>query len=705
MKLAHKIYLAIVFSIAIGSLYFVAKERTESLLVTHANVLHRLAELERLNVEIDNATWQNAFLLYNDYDAVNRRLARMRALLDDIGAVDLISGDHYASTRALLAEYGELFEEKNRQHQRFATLNSMVKNSVIYIPQLFQRFLGEFGMSDQDYVEHLSSISVAVFLASNTLDKDFLGHVANDLAAIEERHFESPLRKEFNQTFAAHTRVILRFLPDYLQTFERIIDGRPAEALHKANESFVAASDRQAGSVANLSLTITAAFFVSIGLIIFFLVVVERKHATAVSLHRVLKRTWRTDRLTGLMNRAALDQETSRSTDYERTLLLLNIDGFGNVNNLFGHAAGDILLVRMADLLKRKCGDNKLVYRAGGDDFAIILPSGIGDAVRLARKLLATIEKQPFEYEGHALPINVSIGISQTEPLLETADVTLKRVKNSRERWMVYTDEFSVSRQVAKNLVVLADMRRALKEDRILAYYMPIQNLHTGRIDKYECLVRVPAADGRIMSPFEFLGVARESRLYGQLTVNMIRKAFATFRDNELEFSINLSIDDILDLQVNDFLFDAVRTEPDVGRRLTIEILESEEIADYESVRDFVGQAKALGCSIAIDDFGAGYSSLNHLLRLDIDSLKIDASLIRDLTHDPHSRAVVNTIIQLAAEMQVPSITAEFVHDEATRAIVREMGIDYAQGYHIGEPLPDLLPIEAEIPPRKAESA
>lgn len=705
MKLAHKIHLAIIFSIAIGGLYFVAKEKTENLMEEHANVLHMLAELEQLNIEIDNATWQNAFLLYNDYDAINRRLKRTRELLDDIATVDLINDDDYQSTRAELADYRQLFDEKSRDHQKFATLNSMVKNSVTYIPQLFQRFLGDFGLADPDYVAHLSSISVAVFLASNTLDKDFLSQVSKDLKEIEPRQFELPERNDFNRTFAAHTRAILRFLPEYLQTFERIINERPAQVLHKANETFVAASNRQVDSVTNLSLAIMVAFFASIGLIIFFLIVVERKHATAVSLHKALKRTWKTDRLTGLMNRAALDHEISQSPEYERTLLLLNIDGFGNVNNLFGHTAGDALLVRMANILKRKTGNDRMVFRAGGDDFAIILPSSINDAVALARKLLATIEKQPFDYKGHVLPINVSIGISQTAPLLETADITLKRVKNSRERWMVYSDEYSIHQQAAKNLVVLADMRRALEEDKILAYYMPIQNLHTNRIEKYECLVRVPAADGRIMSPIEFLGVARESRLYGQLTTCMIRKAFATFRDNDFGFSINLSIEDILDPQVISFLFDTVRAEPEVGRRLTIEILESEEIADYESVREFVEQAKALGCSIAIDDFGAGYSSLNHLLRLDIDSLKIDASLIRDITHDPHSKAVVNTIIQLASEMQVPSTTAEFVHDEATRTVVREMGIDFAQGYHIGQPLPKLLPITPETVLRTAESA
>lgn len=303
------------------------------------------------------------------------------------------------------------------------------------------------------------------------------------------------------------------------------------------------------------------------------------------------------------------------------------------------------------------------------------------------------------------MPINVSIGISQTEPLLETADVTLKRVKSSRERWSVYTDEFSTRSKVAKNLVVLADMRRALELDQVLAYYMPIQNLRTNRIEKYECLIRLPAADGRIMSPFEFLDVAKESRLYGQLTLRMIRNAFATFRNNDLEFSINLSIEDILDPKVTGFLFDAVSNEPSIGKRMTIEILESEEISDYDNVRDFVGRAKALGCMIAIDDFGAGYSSLNQLLQLEIDSLKIDASLIKNITADPHSRAVVRAIIQLAGEMQIPSITAEFVHDEATRLAVRDMGIDFAQGYHIGEPAPYLLPIESESVSMAAESA
>lgn len=692
MKLAHKIYLAVALALIVGSLYLAAREQTEQLLESHAQILHDFHELERLNVELNNAAWKTAFLLYSDYDMLNDRLDRSRALVQRILNSPVLDGSAYESTRQQVKAYAGLLEARESDYQRFATLNSMIKTSVVYIPRLYQRFLDDFGYADVDYLQHLSRISVAVFLASNTLDGDFLVGVDDSLAALQAQRFEDPEQRDFNEVFVAHTRAILRFLPQYLPVFHGLLDEQADRLLHSANEAFVAASGRQGDRVAMMSLAITVAFFVSIVLIIFFLIRIERKHATTLSLHRQLQSTATTDRLTGLKNRSAMDAELARGGAAPRTLLLLNIDGFRNVNNFFGHAAGDALLAQTAGLLRSVTGEGDGLFRVGGDDFAVVQALSVDEAVPLAQLLLERIEGTAFEYKGNAFPVSVTIGISGQHPLLETADVALKRVKRSRAKYAVYSDDLNIREQVARNLEVLGELRRAIEGDDVLAYYMPIQNLRNDRIERYECLVRIRGSKGRLMMPFEFLEVAKESRLYGQLTIRMIRKAFATFREHtHCDFSINLSIEDINDRDVVGFLFDSVRKEPDVGRRLMLEILESEEVADYEAVREFVQRAKSLGCKVAIDDFGAGYSSLRHLLKLEVDNLKIDASLVRDVDRDVHAKAAVSAIVRLAREMGVPSVTAEFVHSEAVRSTIRAMGIDYAQGFLIGEPKPHLV--------------
>jgi len=693
MKFVHKIYLAIGAALVIGGLFFVARGRVVDSLETQARVLHRVSELERLDVELDGEAWRTAFMLYNNYDAMNKVLDRAENLLREIQAEPTLTRPHYQDAMRLLRQYEVLSEQKRERLDRFSTLNSLIKNSVTYIPTLSGRYIDSFGRGSDGYLRDLSHVTSNVFLASNALDPDLLEGVQDSLRRMRALHFDDPREAEFNQVFLAHADVFLRYLPQYLPAFDAVLNSGTRDVLHQANVAFVQAGGAEAEQVSRVALAITVAFVFSIMVIVYFLVDVERKHKLMVGMNRELERTATTDRLTGLGNRYRLDKDLAALEDESRVLLIVNIDGFKNINDLFGHASGDMVLVSLAGVLGEAMegvADTR-IYRVGADDFAVLLPHCDDNRLgALAHVLVTSVRDAQFLVRGHAIPVNISIGASRVRPYLETADMALKRTKLGRSQFLEYQQEHNIEERAEHNLAVLRRLRSALQHNEVVPFFMPLLNLHTGRVDRFECLVRVCSRGSETMHPGDFLDVAKESRMYGELTRIMIAKSMDRFADTHYGFSINLSIEDILDDSVTDFLFRLLEVNPGLGERLTLELLESEEVHNYEAVSVFVRTAHEFGCKVAIDDFGAGYASLRHLLELRVDNLKIDASLIRDIHRDANSRSTVAAIVQLARDIGIGSVTAEFVHSREVLEIVRSLGVDYAQGYHIGPPEPDI---------------
>ncbi len=204
-------------------------------------------------------------------------------------------------------------------------------------------------------------------------------------------------------------------------------------------------------------------------------------------------------------------------------------------------------------------------------------------------------------------------------------------------------------------------------------------------------LVRYIDEDGKVYSPFFFLEVAKRSRLYPEITKTVITKACKTFSNRDEKFSINLSIEDILNVSTIEFLIQEVK-KYNLERQLIVEILESEGIDNYGSVINVIENLKTNGVEIAIDDFGTGYSNFAYLISLDINTLKIDGSLVKDIDTNLSSKAIVKSIVSFAKELNIRTV-AEFVSSENIYNVIKEIGVDYAQGYYLSEPIPfDQLP-------------
>jgi EAL domain-containing protein (putative c-di-GMP-specific phosphodiesterase class I) len=230
------------------------------------------------------------------------------------------------------------------------------------------------------------------------------------------------------------------------------------------------------------------------------------------------------------------------------------------------------------------------------------------------------------------------------------------------------------------------ELKKAIKNDKLVPYYQPIINNQTKEIDKYETLIRLIDDDGKIISPFFFLDVAKHSKQYHYITRTIIDKSFETFSSLKYNFSINLTIEDILDKQIQKYLFNALKYY-NIGERVVFEIVEDEGIENFDIINEFIIKVRKFGCKIAIDDFGTGYSNFEYLIKLKADFIKIDGSIIKNLETDKSARILVTTIVVFAKKIGMKTI-AEFVENEKIQELVIELGIDYSQGYYFGEPQP-----------------
>lgn len=398
-----------------------------------------------------------------------------------------------------------------------------------------------------------------------------------------------------------------------------------------------------------------------------------------------------TDALTGFSNRGQLIKDTNNAKN--SALLLLDIDGFKDIVYFYGHETGDTCLKSFASKIKQiLCGDNFNHYRVSGDIFAILIKecNDIEMLNNLVEKIIETMELLYFDCNEHEIHIKITIGASMfKEELLLSAEKALKTAKSIGKTALVFNEENEEFRSYEQNIFWINKITQAITNDNMVPFFQPIINNKTNKIEKYECLVRMIDADGTIHSPFNFLDISKKSRNYAAITKSVIEKAFKKFKDTNYEFSINLSAKDMVDEAIAKNIYEQLENFSGCNR-VIFELLESEGIENYDAVYTFIKKVKEYGCQIAIDDFGSGYSNFIHLLRLKVDIIKIDGSLVRDLDKDENAQIIVQTIVDFANKLNILAV-AEFVHSKTISTIVKELGVDYSQGYYIGEPKKEII--------------
>ncbi|MCF6331294.1 MAG: EAL domain-containing protein [Sulfurimonas sp.] len=394
------------------------------------------------------------------------------------------------------------------------------------------------------------------------------------------------------------------------------------------------------------------------------------------------------DTLTDMPNRLSLFNDIESADN--GALLIINIDDFKEINDFFGHEIGDNVLKKISDRLKNMFSADKNIklYRLSGDEFALffIEKPSFDYFIKIAKKLVYYIEKMIFYHENNELGVIVSVGgTHQIQKALQKADIALKSAKKQQKSFFIYDEKLNIEEQYKENMDWVNKLKKAINQDKIIPYFQPIFNNKSGEITSYECLMRLIDDNDDVISPYKFLPIAKKSRLYDKLTEIMIEKSCSHFEHINHYFSINLSTEDIVNPSIVEYIKQKLK-KYNVAEKIIFEILESEGIDSYKNVSYFINEMKELGCKIAIDDFGSGYSNFEHLIQLNVDYIKIDASLIKNLDTDSNAQIVVQTIVDFAKKLNILTV-AEFVHNEEILIKVKELNIDSTQGFYLGEPL------------------
>lgn len=390
-----------------------------------------------------------------------------------------------------------------------------------------------------------------------------------------------------------------------------------------------------------------------------------------------------THELTGLPNRARLKKDLSSCRLPQ--LILVDIDGFKDINHYYGIHIGDQLLVRVGRCLKSLIPAGTRLYKLDGDEYALLCESSPRSIS--VDYLISRINEQRIEIDDTEFRLSVTAGVAQgTTQLIEHADLALKEAKRVLKPYKHYSSYLHTVQHSQANLLWTSKLKDAIDGNRIVAYFQPIHDNRQHKISHYETLIRLVEEDGTVVGPTFFMEAARRSRVYSQLTLIVIDAALAFIDENDVSCTVNLLNEDIVVEESRQRIVDRIRK--DSGRsKLIFEIVESEGIDNYDVIKSFIDQVRVYGVRVAIDDFGTGYSNFDHISHLDVDYIKIDGGLIEQLNNSDRSKTIVEAIIHFAKELEIETI-AEYVSDESLQQRAEEMGIDYSQGYFIGKPKP-----------------
>ncbi len=409
------------------------------------------------------------------------------------------------------------------------------------------------------------------------------------------------------------------------------------------------------------------------------------------------------DALTGLPNRTLLLDRLAHAIHGARrrreplALLVLDLNGFREVNDTVGHHYGDLLLRQVADRLRGLMRASDTVARLGGDEFALILPGNdVPAAAALATRLLHALD-QPVVVDGYSLYGAGSIGVAlypdhgdDAPALLRHADVAMYAAKRQEVGYVLYDPTRDPYDPGA--LLLVGDLRRAIEAGELVLHYQPRLHLATGRRDGVEALVRWEHPQHGLLAPGQFVPLAEHARLIRPLSRWVLSAAVqqcTAWRRQGLavQVVVNLSVQDLHDPGLERAIVGVLERWGADPSWLAVEITESSIMTHPEHAMQAIARLHALGIRTAIDDFGTGYSSLAYLKHLRLDELKIDRSFVRDMLRSHSDAIIVQAVVDLGHRLGL-QVVAEGVEDGETLAALTRLGCDYAQGYYLSPPMP-----------------
>ena len=432
--------------------------------------------------------------------------------------------------------------------------------------------------------------------------------------------------------------------------------------------------------------------------------ITERKEASELLSYQASH-----DALTGLVNRREFERRSERllstihnEKEGQHALCFMDLDQFKIVNDNCGHTAGDEMLRQISSVLQGVVRHRDTLARLGGDEFGVLMEyCSLDDAHRVATSLQKAIQDYIFSWEGHTFKVGVSIGlvpITETVPslneLLKEADAACYMAKDKgRNRIHIYHAEDSELVKRHGEMQWVERLYKALDNDLFCLYAQSIIPLNSNKETHYELLIRMVNENGETVPPNAFLPAAERYNLISRIDLWVIEKTFSLLNENKQFFkkinfcSINLSGASLSDSSILEYIISKLNEYKIDGNKICFEITETAAILNLKNATSFISTLKGLGCHFALDDFGSGLSSFAYLKNLPVDYLKIDGMFVKDIVDDPIDHAMVKSINEIGQVMNMQTI-AEFVENDVIKGMLKEIGVDYAQGYGIEKPRP-----------------
>ncbi|MEZ4266483.1 MAG: EAL domain-containing protein [Myxococcota bacterium] len=441
-----------------------------------------------------------------------------------------------------------------------------------------------------------------------------------------------------------------------------------------------------------------------LGAVLVFKDVTEARQTALQMAHHAMH-----DALTGLVNRREFERRLSHAVASARlqgarhALCYLDLDQFKLVNDTAGHAAGDELLKLLTDILRRSVRSRDTLARLGGDEFGLLLSNCPPQkAQEIAESIVVAIRDFKFVWQERTFQVGVSIGLvpiesdaDGTDSLLSRADVACYTAKDlGRNRVYTYDAQNAYPKRRHAELIRAAELRDALEEGRFRLWHQPIAALDNDSAEGFRCelLLRLEDRQGGIVAPNSFIPAAERYGLMGSIDRWVIQTAFRSYAEAfasrpNTQMSINLSGNTLTDDGLARFVKSELKSAGLSGERVCFEITETAAVHHMGPAIRFIGEMRNLGCRFALDDFGSGLSSFGYLKQLAVDYLKIDGSFVRGITESRIDGAMVSAINDVGHEMSLRTV-AEYAETEAIVEQLRRMGVDYAQGFAVGRPVP-----------------
>lgn len=680
------IAIGIISSVALVYFYNLQRDFTKN----HREFLVSINNLENLNADLAYQVLQSSLYVYSNQDSISKTIQELEQEYKLLKSASILKDANYKLIKLNINILERQLKNNIQRIEDYQMLNAAVKNSLLFLSRHIEN------ASAASEKHQLSQEFIKVFVESIKILKRFndskqmqdMDYLDNSRYLLESSAKDIHIHRYINN-FNMHAEFLIKKYPLFLDSTKVVLDNNIHNNVEKIRKDFskIAVNDFNALDI--FTSILFSVFILSLTTIIILFIKYLKENKQLTKTKESLEHSLIYDHLTDLYNRRALELELE-SAKYPH-LLLINIDRFKHINDIYGNEIGNQVIKKLAKLISIKVdGEYQAkVYRVGGDEFGVLF-SKIWEekALQIADMLEKEISNHHFRIGDLTLQVLVSIASNNIQPIIENADMALKLVKkDKRKKILAYKDNLNIKKSVQENMETIELIKNAIEGDRIVPFFQPIVNLKTSKIEKYESLVRLKLDDGGFLPPFKFLETSKKTRYYRDITRIMIDKTLRALKDYPMyRFSVNISMIDILDDDIVDILITCLEKNESVASRFDIELLETENLQDIQKVQEFTTKVKSYGCKILIDDFGSGYSNFSYFADIDVDIVKIDGSIVKEITTSDRKLHMLRSIYQFSKGMRISNV-AEFVETREMALLLREVGVEYGQGYYFSQPL------------------